>query len=148
MKLTSPRSFWVLGSALVLFIITWPFYVLLGKIFTLKQWLTRLRQEHLAPPPQNVWTYVDQTSRCIGCGLCDAVAAPDESPSLWIMGAIRMPENAMFAFKQEELLRILAPVIERMCPAAVNVHAVAQLIEDNAQMLTLPSREAAGFRET
>jgi hypothetical protein len=128
-------SLWVLGSALMLFVITWPFLKLFGMIFTTQQWLTRLRQERLAPSPAGVWLYVDQTSRCIGCGLCDAVADPEESPSQWIIGSVRMPENATLALQQAERLRQLAPAIERMCPANVKVTAVVQLIEDNAKML-------------
>jgi hypothetical protein len=104
-----------------------------------RAWLARLAGEQLAPTPAGAWSYVHTTSGCIGCGMCDVVA-PDEEPSAWIVAAARQPENAALALERAARLRELSPAIEKLCPARVDVQAVARLIEENARALTTLKR--------
>jgi hypothetical protein len=121
----------VLGSALLLRILLAPWRLLTntGRKHSVTRWQTQLLRENLAPSP--TW----QASRCIACGLCDYVARPDESPSIWIASISRSPVDATLALSHAQRLRELAHDIEKICPAQVSVTSLVQSITDNARML-------------
>ncbi len=98
-------------------------------------WLRRLASESLGAVPAEAWGYFAATSRCIGCGLCDVLAAPGERPSQWIMQAARRPEDAVLAIEHAARLTVLAEAIDTVCPTRLDARAVARLIFDNAHML-------------
>ncbi|MEZ0314336.1 MAG: hypothetical protein ACAI38_21415 [Myxococcota bacterium] len=100
-----------------------------------KPWLAKLATEDLAAVPDQLWSYVGGTSRCIGCGLCDAVALPDEAPSQWLARDAREPSTANLALGRAERLDELAREIAAICPARVPVEDVARLIRANAETL-------------
>jgi hypothetical protein len=100
-----------------------------------KPWLGKLAIEDLAAVPEQLWSYVGGTSRCIGCGLCDAVALPDEAPSQWLARDAREPSTANLALGRAERLDALAREIAAICPARVPVEDVARLIRANAETL-------------
>jgi hypothetical protein len=121
-----------LGMALVKHVLASPFRRRQGS----RSWLATLRRESLAATPPGAWGLFAPSSRCIGCGLCDTVAAAGESPSTWILGEGRRPEDAPLALAHAARLRELAPAIDQVCPTRVDVRALAQLIEKNASMLS------------
>ena len=98
-------------------------------------WLRRIARENLAPTSPQVWDALAGSSRCIGCGLCDAVARQGDLPSEWIGSAARQPEDAPLARDKAERLRSLATAIARVCPAQVPVAGIAQIIDENVRML-------------
>ncbi len=100
-----------------------------------KPWLAKLAREDLAAVPDGLWSYVGGTSRCIGCGLCDAVALPGESPSQWIARDAREPSTANLSLEHADRLAELAKDIAAICPARVPVEDVARLIRANAESL-------------
>ena len=59
-----------------------------------RPWLGRLAKENLTETAAGNWERFAATSRCLGCGLCDLVGEPGESPSAWIMGAAREPSTS------------------------------------------------------
>ena len=100
-----------------------------------KPWLGKLAKEDLASVPDELWGYVGGTSRCIGCGLCDAVALPEEAPSQWLARDAREPSTANLALPHADRLAELAHEIAAICPARVPVEDVARLIRANAETL-------------
>lgn len=98
-------------------------------------WLARLRGELLAPAPTDLWEYVEGTSRCIGCGLCDLAGEGEESPAAWIQGAAREPSTATLADGVPLRLRAMAEEIAMICPARVPAQDIARLLEANQQRL-------------
>ena len=100
-----------------------------------KRWIARVAQDRLAGTPKEAWELLEQSSRCIGCRLCDAMVPREVQASAWIMGAIRQPEDASLALEKAKLLRVWAKEIEAVCPAEVGVASVAQLIELHAAAL-------------
>jgi len=98
-------------------------------------WLARLRAELLAPTPSDLWEYVDETSNCIGCGICDMVGDITDVPSQWIRGSAREPSTAGLAHGVPERLRLMAEDIARVCPTRVPVNDIAKLLEANQQHL-------------
>lgn len=100
-----------------------------------KPWLRQLAKEDLASVPDALWSYVGGTSRCIGCGLCDAVARQGEAPSQWLARDAREPSTAGLALEHAERLDELAQEIAAICPARVPVEDVARLIRANAETL-------------
>ena len=115
---------WVLGWALVRHVLSTPFVRREPA-----DWVQRLNHEALGPTPPQAWKLLEPSSRCVGCGLC-AAQVPDhvEAPA-WIMAAVRQPADAPLAQQQAKLLRQYAAAIERVCPARVDVRAVADLID-------------------
>ena len=98
-------------------------------------WLARLRSELLTPAPHDLWDYVEGTSKCIGCGLCDAFGEVRDTPSEWIRGNAREPSTAGLAREVPSRLRELAEDIARVCPAGVAVADIARLLESNQKRL-------------
>ncbi len=98
-------------------------------------WLGKLRTESIASTPAGAWKLFEPSSRCIGCGLCEAVAAPGEEPAAWIQGAARSPGDAPLALSEADKLERLAEAIARVCPTQVGVREIAALIEKNAAEL-------------
>lgn len=103
-----------------------------------ERWLARLEEESLAAVPPGAWDLLEQTSRCVGCGICDAAGGPGEWPSQWILGIARRPEDAPLAAEQLERLEQLSDAIEAVCPARLPVKALVKLVRDNAGMLDSP----------
>jgi len=99
-------------------------------------WLERLRGESLAPAPVDLWEYVEGTSRCIGCGLCDLAGEGVESPAAWVLGVAREPSTASLAEGVPLRLRALAAQISTICPARVPTEDIARLLEANQQRLS------------
>lgn len=122
---------WVLGWALAKNIVRRLIFGVRGP----SPWVARLATESLGIVPPEAWSYLAATSRCIGCGLCDVVAAPGERPSHWIVQAIRRPQDASLGLVYAARLRALANQIDAICPTQVDARSVARLIEDSAQML-------------
>ncbi|MED5463952.1 MAG: hypothetical protein VX699_04805 [Myxococcota bacterium] len=122
----------VLGTGVIKHLLTLPF---IGRRIP-APWLSRLRDELLAPAPTELWEYVDGTSRCIGCGLCDVMGTVEETPSHWIMGEAREPSTASLAAGIPERLQILAEDISRICPARVPVGDIARLLSANQRRLS------------
>ena len=102
---------------------------------SLATWVGRLRGERLAPTPPGAWPLMAASSRCIACGLCDAVTPPEVHASRWILGACRQPADAPLARREALLLRRWAPAIAEVCPGRVDVVQVATLIELHAASL-------------
>ncbi len=125
---------WVLGWALVKHVLLWPL-----RRRDPHAWVRRIGQEALAPTPQQGWATFAATSRCIGCGLCDAVVPAEVQASAWLQGSIRQPADAPLALQQAALLRQHAAAIMRICPARVQVDKVADLIDMHARMLREPA---------
>lgn len=100
-----------------------------------ERWLGRLAQESLAAVPPDAWSLFEQTSRCVGCGICDAVGAPGEWPSQWILGIARRPEDAYLAIEKLDRLEQLGGAIEAVCPARLPVEDLVKLVRANAGML-------------
>jgi ferredoxin len=128
---------WVLGWALVKHMLLRPFIRR-----DPSRWVDRIAADNLGPTPRRAWEYFEPASRCIGCGLCDAVVPPQVHASAWISGCARLPEDAPLALEKARLLKPWAEAIERVCPARVGVTALVQLIEDEAGALaTNPLRK-------
>jgi ferredoxin len=125
------NSRWVLGWALVKHVLLRPFVRR-----DPARWVEKIASESLAATPAEGWALFEPASRCIGCGLCDAVMPAGDSAAAWIMGSIRQPQDAPLALQQARSLRLHAAAIERICPAQVQVTKVAELIEVQALMLT------------
>ena len=101
-----------------------------------RPWLAHLASENLAPTPESTWRIAEETSRCMGCGLCDAVAAEQGLPpvSNILQGAARRPEDAQLVENLEGLAS-LATTIERICPVRVNITHMVTLIRDHRAAL-------------
>jgi hypothetical protein len=125
------RARWTLGAQLARHVATTPFRKQRGGA----AWLAKLRTERLAPTPTGAWELFEPASRCIGCGLCDAVARDSEQPSAWILGEARTPSDAPLALDHARRLHELAKDIARVCPTGVGVDEIAQLIDKNAAEL-------------
>jgi ferredoxin len=123
---------WTLGWALVKHVLLRPFAP--GRSDP-RTWLARIRQESLGPTPAANWKYFEGGSRCINCGLCDAVAPEGTTPSRWIMGAARQPSDAKLALDIARQLRGMKASIEQVCPARVQVDDVVGIIEENVRAL-------------
>lgn len=126
------KARWTLGWALVKHVLLRPFA---PRRSDPRKWLGRIRQESLGPTPAANWKYFAGSSRCINCGLCDAVAPAGATPSRWIMGAARQPADAGLALEHARQLRAMAKAIERVCPTQVQVEDVAGIIEENVRAL-------------
>ncbi|MBI3179636.1 MAG: hypothetical protein HYZ27_08230 [Deltaproteobacteria bacterium] len=122
---------WVLGSAMLRKLVVYAFAGRRGAA----PWLARLAQEDLAPTPPRAFALAAGASRCIGCGLCDSVAEPHESPSRLIMGMARHPADAPLAGADLDRLAALAPAIAEVCPARVAVGDLVTLVRENRRML-------------
>lgn len=123
-------SRYTLGTALMRHVLTEPFAADRGP----KPWLAKIRAEGLAPVPRELWSYLGGTSRCIGCGLCDAIDT-DQPVSQVIMGAAREPSIAPLAVDRAAELRACAAEISAICPARVPAEDVARLLEENTAAL-------------
>jgi hypothetical protein len=127
---------WTLGWALVKHVLLAPFAR--GRSDP-RRWLGRIRQEALGPTPGDNWKYFAGSSRCINCGLCDLVQLPhDAAASQWITSAARQPSDAPLAQDKAAALMAAAERIEQICPARVDVQAIARIIEANNQALQGP----------
>jgi len=102
---------------------------------TPEPWLARLRGESLMTTPPDLWEYVDRTSGCIGCGICDVVGEVGEETSFWIRSSAREPSTALLAGNVPDKLRSLADEIAVICPAKVQVDQIARLLEANQKRL-------------
>lgn len=100
-----------------------------------ERWLKQLAEEDLTATPLEAWDYLAETSRCVGCGLCEAVAADGTRPWLALVGAARAPADAPLVLDAAQGLRQVADDVARICPAGVRPEAVARLIEENALKL-------------
>lgn len=125
------KARWVLGTALMRRVLMMPVLPDHGP----KPWLSKLATEDLAAVPDELWSYVGGTSRCIGCGLCDAVARGRESPATWLANDPREPSTANIVLEHARRLDEMAEEIARICPARVPVRDVARLIRANAEAL-------------
>lgn len=125
------KARWILGTALIRRVVMTPVLPDHGP----KPWLKKLANENLAAVPDELWSYVAGTSRCIGCGLCDSVARGNESPSTWLANDPREPSTANIVLDHAQRLNELATEIARICPARVPVADVAKLIRANAEAL-------------
>jgi len=125
------KALWVLGWALVAKLLMDPFVRHRG----VAPWLARLRQESLAPTPPSTWQHLERASRCIGCGICDAVRLDVRSTSHWIAGSGRAPSDAPLLLAEVPAIVARAPEIARICPTRVGVDDLAALITDHAQIL-------------
>ncbi len=132
MRVRTVKARVTLGLAVLKHILLTPF---VGGSRGPKSWLKRLAAEDLARTPEGAWQYLEGTSRCIGCGLCDTVAVGDEAPSSWIMGEARRPADAELAVDRSVRLRQLADSIARVCPARVPAESIAQLLDDTVDVL-------------
>jgi hypothetical protein len=128
------KALWTLGMALLRKLLVMPFVRNTGA----GPWLARIRQESLAPAPADAWRRFAPSSRCIGCGLCDAVGDARFAPSAAILADGRRPEDAPLVVADAEQLQRLASEIAAVCPARVGVADLATLIIDNARMLETP----------
>lgn len=124
------KARWTLGWALVKHVLLQPFVRR-----DPARWVRRIAQESLGPTPAEGWNLFAASSRCMGCGLCDAVVPAGMQPSAWMQGAIREPADAPLALAKARQLRAWAQDIERVCPAQVKVEAVARLIEEHHRAL-------------
>ena len=134
MSLLSTRqlnAYWVLGWALVKHVVARPF---IGRRVP-GPWLSRLRDESLGVVPPNAWASFDGTSRCIGCGVCEVVGAPGDTPMRWILSIGRQPGDAPLVRREVARLGELALEIERLCPARVPVRDLIELVRENDRML-------------
>jgi len=77
------------------------------------------------------------TSGCLTCGLCDVVGTATDRPSQWLAGIARHPGDSSLALAQLQRLEILAPEIERLCPARLKVSTVVALVRANHGMLAV-----------
>jgi hypothetical protein len=127
------KALWVLGWAFLLKILQRPLARRTGG----DEWLARLRQEGLAATPADAWKHLSPASRCIGCGLCDAVV-PEMSPSAWIAGAPRVPGDSPMVREEAQALHVHAGSIARVCPTRVGVDDIVALVEGNARSLEHP----------
>jgi hypothetical protein len=125
------KARWVLGTALMRRVLLAPVLPDHGP----RPWLGKLAEEDLASVPEGLWDYAGGTSRCIGCGLCDAVARGNESPSTWLANDPREPSTAPIVLEHAARLDELASEIARICPARVPVDDVVKLIRANAAEL-------------
>ena len=118
-----------------------------------RPWLDRMAAEGLGPTPPSTWEYIAASSRCIGCGVCDAAvtlspesdlsrgsaadpaAGPRATVSEWMMGAARRPQDA--AVVVEPLVRIeqVAEQIARVCPARLDPRTIVRLVRERAAAL-------------
>lgn len=124
------HAYWVMGIALVKHLLRLPFE---GRKIP-APWLARLKTENLAPSPKESWNYIAETSRCIGCGLCD-VAAQNLSVSGLIVGGSRQPADAPLVLQQMRLLEQVAHDIAKICPTSVRVETIVRLVRENARAL-------------
>ncbi len=131
LNLRQVNAYWVLGWALAKHVVARPF---VGRP-TPTRWLERLRGEELGPVPQDAWGAFAGAGRCLGCGLCDAVGEPGDTPSAWLVGAIRQPSDAPLSVAIAERLTELAPRIAAVCPARVSVLDVVRLVRGNLDAL-------------
>ena len=128
---------WVLAWALVKHVVlSWTPLI---RRSTPKTWLARLAEESLAPTPAHAWEYVEGTSRCIGCGLCDIHGAAGQDLSGWIRAVARRPQDADLAQVHTQELRDKAEKIARICPSGVSVAGIVRLIEEQRAALNGPS---------
>ena len=104
------NAYWIMGWALVKHIAARPF---LGRNAP-EAWLSRLAQDSLACVPKNAWELFAPTSRCIGCGICDALAKPGESPTRWILSIARQPADSVIVEEQLSRLAELSEEIEEL----------------------------------
>ncbi|MBC7792767.1 MAG: hypothetical protein H7Z43_03590 [Clostridia bacterium] len=125
------KARWALGNALMRRVLLAPVLPDHGP----KPWLGKLATENLAAVPEELWSYIGGTSRCIGCGLCDAVARGNESPASWIANDPREPSTANIVLDHAKRLSEMAVDIARICPARVPVEDIARLIRANAETL-------------
>lgn len=128
------RALWVLGWAFLRHVLLAPFRRRRGP----QPWLRELAKDNISATPREAWNYLDGTSRCIGCGLCDSaahdlMAAPP--PSEVLMGYDRRPEDAQLVVSEAARLDDLATDIARICPTRVPVQDVARLIRESAREL-------------
>ncbi len=126
------RARWVLGSAMVRKLLVYAFAGRRGAA----PWLRRLAVEDLTPSPPHAFELAAGASRCIGCGVCDSVAAPHESPSSFIMYIARHPADATLADAALDCLERLAPAIAEVCPARVSVRDLVTLVREHRRLLT------------
>ncbi|OGQ88887.1 MAG: hypothetical protein A2289_23165 [Deltaproteobacteria bacterium RIFOXYA12_FULL_58_15] len=125
------NAYWVLGWALVKQVLASPFVGRRGP----KGWLQRLANESLGSVPKDAWALLATTSRCTGCGVCDVLGGPGESPSQWLLGMARQPSDSLLVGHEVERLVALAPRIEALCPARVNVTNWVKLVRGNRSKL-------------
>lgn len=145
---------WVLGWALVKHILFRPFS---GRKGDPEIWLSRMGQEALGPTPPGNWEAAAQSSRCIGCGLCDSLeplgsSAPGSgskvltaSLSQIIAGAARLPSDASDVSMYVMRLEACADLVRAICPKGVDTHQIAQTIVRNADVLR-PKKSSGNAR--
>ncbi|MEZ4271116.1 MAG: hypothetical protein R3C68_06705 [Myxococcota bacterium] len=122
------KARWTLGAALLRKILSWPFQHDRG----LAHWLERLAEEDLVATPKDAWRHQAGATRCIGCGLCDAVSLDGLEPSRLILSVARRPQDALIAEEHAAELAYLAKDIAEICPARVDVEDIVALLRDNA----------------
>lgn len=125
----------VLGLALLRNLIVKSLARLIGSYPGGKGWLRWLQRERLAPTPRSSWDIVESTSRCIGCGLCDAAARGELDLSGTFVAWARRPEDAPLAVERLDDIARLAREVAAVCPTRVSATAIATLISDNAEEL-------------
>jgi hypothetical protein len=137
MSLLSMRqlnAYWVLGWALVKHVLARPF---VGRHLP-RPWLDRLAQERLGIVPPRAWPLFAATSRCIACGLCDALAEPGDRPMQWVLAVARVPADAEISPAALARLEVLAPRIESLCPSRLSVTSLVELAAANARASRRP----------
>lgn len=136
---------------------------LFGRRRTGAPWLRRIAAEGLAHTPTHAWEYLAESSRCIGCGFCDAVvtlSAPcsqggshpsgsvapaaagplggprrPPTPSEWILGAPRRPEDAAVVAGALPELERACEAIAAVCPARLDARVIVRLVRERAAAL-------------
>lgn len=130
----SIRAKFTLLGAVILNILARAWRVLLRRPPTSQRWLEALDREEIEVTPPQLWSYAESTSRCVGCGLCDAVAAGDPV-SEWIMSVGRRPEDALLPKTEVERLNEVGEAIARVCPVGLSPAAVVRLVRERAAQL-------------
>jgi len=119
-----------LGFALIRHVILGP----LARRNNADGWLAAIAQESLTSTPPDTWENLRGANDCIGCGLCDSIAA-ESSASRMILGSARRPEDSLLAVSDVPTLQRIARDVSRICPARVDTNQIAQLISDHAAKL-------------
>lgn len=130
MILAQLRALWVLGTAFLSKLLVMPF---VRGHDSARLWLDRLHAEGIERTPPDMWAQLEPASRCIGCGVCDAVGPVSQSPSHLVQSIDRQPADAKLVSAETSVLREHGEAIERVCPARVGVGAMVRRLEGNAQ---------------
>ena len=104
-----------------------------------KRWLRQMANEGLTPTPVKAWPSGSQSDACTGCGQCEIDLPQGIRPSVWLQQMARSPADASLSMSHVAALKPFVGVIERACPAKVDVTAVLDRVTAQAESLALPS---------